>query len=102
MHTFERWREGLQFAPNAEAVQSVVDDYLNAIRSVIGLLPPDCQRCLRAPMDIQDAAVTLLQAELRFNGSAETAAVLHEVARTFAVAAVRITQLHGKSPPAAD
>jgi hypothetical protein len=101
MHTFERWREGLQFAPDAEAVRSVVDDYLDAIRSVTALLPPECQRCLSAPVDIQDAAVTLLQAELRFAGSAETAAVLLEVARTFAVAAVRITQLHGKSPPSA-
>jgi hypothetical protein len=101
MHSFERWRDGLQFAPSAQAVYSIADDYLRAIGSVIGVLPPECQRALSAPMDVQAAAVTLLQAELRFKGPAETAAVLHEVARTFATAAVRLTQLHGKSPPAA-
>ena len=100
MHTFERWRDTLQIAPSVKSVTAMMDDYLNAVGPVLGLLPPDCQRALTPPVDVQAAAVTLLQAELRFKGSPESASVLHEVARTFASAAVRITLLHSK--PLAD
>ena len=96
MHTFERWRDRLQLAPNMSAVTSMMNDYVDAIGPVIAVLPPACQRALRSPVDVQAVAVTLLQEELCFRGSAETAAVLHEVAHTFAAAAVRITALHGK------
>ena len=101
MHTFERWRYNLQLAPNVKTVTSMMNEYLDAVGPVLAVLPPECQRALTPPIDVQAAAVTLLQAELRFKGSPETAAVLHEVAHTFASAAVRITSLHGK-PPEAD
>jgi len=41
----------------------------------------------------------MVQAELNFRGSPEAAAIVHEVAHTFAVAAVRLTSLHGSALP---
>jgi hypothetical protein len=100
MHTFERWRDNLQVAPSVKTVTAMMDDYLDAVAPVIADLPSECQKALTRPIDVQAAAVTLLQAELGFKGSPEVAAVLHEVAHTFASAAVRITALHTK--PLAD
>jgi len=100
MHTFERWRDNLQLAPSVKSVTSMMRDYVDAVGPVIATLPSECQRALVQPVDVQAAAVTLLQAELQFRGSPEVAAVLHQVAHTFASAAVRITALHTK--PLAD
>ena len=98
MHTFARWRDNLQLAPSVKTVTSMMNDYLDAAAPVIAELPPDCQRALSPPIDVQAAAVTLLQAELRFKGSPEAKVILREVAHTFASAAVRITALHSKPP----
>ena len=97
MHRFMNWRELLQLAPNAKAVNAIMRDYLLAIEPLLGSLPEECQRTLRLDeeLDVQVAAVTLLHCELRFHGSDEARTFLHEVAHTFAAAAVRITLLHG-------
>jgi hypothetical protein len=57
-------------------------------------LPKECRDALQGDFDVQGAAVALLHAELRFKGSDEQHAVLHEIAHTFASAAVRVTLLY--------
>jgi len=102
MHRFQKWREALQLAPDANTVQGIVRDYVEAIRPIAGVLPEDCARVLlQADLNIQSAAVTLLQAELRAGGDEEQRELLHEIAHTFAAASVRITLLHPRatSPP---
>ncbi len=95
MHRFQKWREALQLAPDIHTVNGIVRDYVEAIRPILGMLPEECRRIvLQAEPNIQSAAVTLLQAELRFDGVEEVRALLHEIAHTFASAAVRMTLLH--------
>ena len=93
MHRFQRWRQILQEAFTEEAVGRVMRDYVATVTpEVIGLLPESCRQALRDP-DIQAAAVTLLQCELGFNGPETIAAVLHEIAHTYAAASTRLTAL---------
>jgi hypothetical protein len=89
-----KWRELVQLAPDVKTVQAIMRDYVGTITPIIGMLPQDCAEVLRGELDIQAAAVCLLQAELRVQGSSEARALLHEVAYTFASASVRITLLH--------
>ena len=97
MHHFDKWRDTLRIAPNVKAVSGLMRDYIAAIEpAVISVLPGDCRAALTDPLDVQMAAVTLMQAELLHRGSAQTDALLHELAHTFAAASVRITALHGK------
>ena len=98
---FQKWREALQLAPNEKAVRGIVRSYVDEIRPLLGVLPPDCREMLAAQdIDIQAAAVGLLQAELRFTGTDEMREFLHELAYTFASASVRITLLHEVMPAA--
>jgi len=105
MHRFQKWREALQLAPDTNTVHGIVRDYVDAIRPIVAVLPEECgQVLLQGDLNIQSAAVTLLQAELRASGNDEQRALLHEIAHTFAAAAVRITMLHPRTstpPPAA-
>lgn len=87
------WRETLQAAPNARAVSAIMRDYVLTLQFVLGDLPPECREALAGEVDVHAAAVTLLHAELHFQGSDEARALLHEAAHMFATAAVRITQL---------
>jgi hypothetical protein len=97
MDRFLKWHELLQLAPNVKAVNAIMRDYAHSLAPVAGTLPSECQQALAmADLDVQAAAVLLLRAELAFQGSAEAREFLHEVAHTFASAAVRITLLHAK------
>jgi len=104
VHRFQKWREALKLAPDTNTVNGIVRDYVDAIRPIVGVLPEECGRVLlQSDLNIQSAAVTLLQAELRSGGDEEQRALLHEIAHTFAAAAVRITMLHPRAstpPPA--
>jgi len=101
MHRFQKWRDALQVAPNVDKVAGIMEDYVSAIAASASALPQDCQEILACrPLDIQEAAVTLLHAELDFRGSHEASDFLHEVAHTFAAASVRMTLLHGTYEPA--
>jgi hypothetical protein len=103
MHRFQKWRDALQMAPSQKAVVGVIANYIAALPAdVWDVLPPECVSMLRSSADIQTAAVCLVQAELDFQGPPESAAIVHEVAHTFAVAAVRITALHGAVLPTGD
>ena len=93
MHRFQRWRETLQKAHTEDDVGRVMRDYVATLTpEVVRLLPDDCQRALGDP-DIQAAAVALLQCELGYRGSDSVAAVMHEIAHTFAAAATRLTAI---------
>ena len=96
MHRFQKWRDALQVAPSQKAVAGVMDNYIAALPSEVWeVLPADCASVLKSSTDVQATALCLVQAELTFQGSPEAAAVVHEVAHTFAVASLRLTSLHG-------
>jgi hypothetical protein len=94
MHRFQMWREALVLAPDVRTVHGLMRDYVQAIGPMIPLLPPESGRVLQGDLDVQAIAVALLREELRFEGQEEDRNLLHEVAHTFAAAAVRITLLH--------
>jgi len=93
-HRFEKWRDALRLAPDVKAVEGTVRDYVETIRPMLGALPESDRRVVEMEPDIQAAAVRLLQAELRFEGPEDQRILLHEIAHTFASAAVRLTLLH--------
>lgn len=75
-------------------------DYAKALpRAVRATLPEPCQYALTDPIDVQEAAVTLLHAELADVGTGENRTFLHEIAHTFAVAAVRFRTLPDITQP---
>ena len=91
MHRFQEWRDALNAAPDIDAVVRIMESYRAAIDHFLTILPPECRRALaHSPLDIQTGAVTLLLAELSYRGSEEIEEVIHEVAHTFASAAVQI------------
>jgi len=100
MHRFRNWREAIQASQDAEAVSTLISEYVASIRrSDLDGLSERCRRLLtESDADIQAAAVTLLREELAFSGNPESGAVLHEIAHTFAAASVRLGQLLGHSP----
>lgn len=102
MHRFHRWRDVLLATPDEASVRRVVGEYAGTLDpSVVSALPEDCQRALKEP-DIQAAAVALLHCEMRFQGSDEVRALLHEIAHTYAAASLRLTALNRGPIPAAD
>ena len=101
MHRFQKWRDALQVAPNEAAVIGVMHNYVESLPDVVrAILPRECTEALKPPFDVSHAAVTLLQAELFHRGDEEERKVLHEVAHTFAVAAVRLASVSAGQAPA--
>lgn len=95
MYRFQRWRDVLQGAHTPRAVQVIMSDYVESLPpGTMEVLPPECQQALSDP-DASSAAVTLLQCEMIAKDlSPDVAAVLHEIAHTFAAASVRVRSLH--------
>ena len=102
MHRFEKWRHSLMTAPDGQTVHDIMRQYISSILpSDVAQLPSSVQRMLsQLPVDLQAAAVELLQTELVFSGTPEASSVLHEVAHTFVAASTRLGQLHGRTPTA--
>jgi hypothetical protein len=96
MDRLRNCRELLQLAPDTKTVKAIMRDYIQSIAPLIGDLPPACKVAIEHEDDIQAVAVTLLHAELRFGEGDEGRAVLHEIAYTFASAAVRLTMVDGR------
>jgi hypothetical protein len=89
----DHWREAVQTAQNAAAVQGVMRVFVESIPpAVIAALPVECQRAL-VDTDIQRAAVALLHCELGFKGDTTTADMLRETAQIYATASQRIARL---------
>lgn len=100
MHRFKKWRDALQVAASQRSVTRVMRDYARALPAdVRATLPADCQYALDDPIDVQEAAVTLVQAELAYTGSGSETDLLHEIAHTFAAAAVRFRGLPDRTQP---
>jgi hypothetical protein len=94
MHRFQTWRDALQGATSRRGVDKVMRDYVHALPPDIRrALPGECQLALSEPIDVQEAAVVLVQAELAEVGRGSEQAALHEIAHTFAAAAVRFQGL---------
>jgi hypothetical protein len=100
LYRFEKWRDLIGQANSPTAVQKVIRQYVDCILpSEAAKLPTACQEVLQeADGDIATNAVSLLQEELRFTGSEESAALLHEIAHTFVAASTRLTQMQGLYP----
>jgi hypothetical protein len=97
VHRFLKWRDSISATRDHAALLQVMSDYVDTIPAdQRARLPVACQHVLRHSGDIQGAAVTLLQNELTFRGDAEIAAVLHEIAHTFASASFRLGQLNSR------
>lgn len=78
-------------------------DYVHALPAdVRRALPVDCQLALSEPIDVQEAALILVQAELADVGRGREQAELHEIAHTFAAAAVRFRGLPDITQPRAE
>jgi len=109
MHRFQKWRDALQIAPDEKTLTSLMSDYVQGLNpDVLHALPEGCRRllCNGAALDVQATAVALLQAELAERGVPAAGDLLHEIAHTFAAAAVRLARLRGQAdafvPRAAD
>jgi hypothetical protein len=102
MHRFLKWRDAILLAPDYPALVALMVDYVASIPiEQRARLPQECQRVLQSADDVAGAAVTLLQTELTFRGEQEVAALLHEIAHTFASAAFRLGQLNHRDLPSA-
>lgn len=89
-HRFHRWRVQIQDARNESALAGVIRDYRLALSpAMVESLPGECQQSLDSN-DIPGAALILLQTEITHRGAPEVAALLHEIAQTYAAAAVKI------------
>jgi hypothetical protein len=75
-------------------------EYASALPPAVrAILSSECQAALSEPLDVQEAAVTLVQAELALIGPSPEQDMLHEVAHTFAAAAVRFRGLPDTTQP---
>jgi hypothetical protein len=99
MHSFQRWRDAIQLAPDENTVVGVMRDYVSAFPpAVIEALPPGCRPAIaEMDEDIQGAAVTLLRVELAYRGGPVGGRLLHEIAHTFAAASVRLSHIREQS-----
>ena len=101
MDQYLKWHEMLQLAPNTKVVQAVARDYVRELGPLVTALPEPCRAALAGDIDVQAAAVVLLREEMRFEGMEQARDLLRSVAFTFALAAVRIAQLHSGPTPEA-
>ena len=93
MQRFHYWRIQIQGAGDEHALARILREYRSMISpAMIKSLPGQCRESLDSA-DIPNAARTLLQAAMTYEGAPEVVALLHEVARTYAAAAVRIAGL---------
>ncbi|HUQ10998.1 MAG TPA: hypothetical protein VM146_11845 [Steroidobacteraceae bacterium] len=102
MSAFSRCRQAILTAADERAVHMLLHECLSDVRHEIYKLPAACQELLaRDEIDIHEAAVELLRADLAFTGDPASGALLRELANVHAAASVRIGQLQSRHPPAA-
>ena len=96
MHQFAHWKAALQGAVTPSEVRQVMEEYASRIAAGDKVtLPSACKGVLRA-VDIDLGAETLIREELKYDGDAATAALLHEISHTFVAAANRIAFLESQ------
>ena len=90
MYRFHHWRVQIQDARDERAIIDVSRNYRQTLTpAMVASLPEECREALEKG-DIPDAALKCLQAEMRCQDTPEVTALLHEVAHTYAAAAVRV------------
>ena len=96
MHRFHHWRVQIKDARNEQAIAQVIRDYrLTLPPELLESLPAECRVAIAAA-DIPGAALCLLHAEMKYPGDDPAiAAALHEIAHTYAAAAVKLTDWRG-------
>jgi hypothetical protein len=100
MHRFQKWRDALQAAGSQRSVTRVMREYAHTLPDEVrASLPEPCRDALADPIDVLAAAVTFLHAELAHVGPGEEQAFLHEIAHTFAAAAMRYPGLPDVTQP---
>ena len=97
MHQFIHWKSALQGTATPAQVQAVMELYASRIApgDKVGL-PAACRSVLR-DVDIASGAVTLIREELKYDGDAATASLLHEISHVFVAAADRIAFLESET-----
>jgi hypothetical protein len=94
------WRQRIGRAATLEAIDGIIRAYVDAIGPSISILPASCRSVLLNEPNVHDAAVTLLQEELRFEGPDEARALLQEIAYTLAAGSIRAAALPDAARPA--
>src|SRR5688572_25144819 len=90
MHRFHHWRVLIEDAHDERTIARLVRDYrLTLPPAMVESLPFQCRNSLDSS-DIPSAAMALLEADSKFDGAPEVAAVLHEVAQTYAAMAIKL------------
>ena len=96
LYRFHHWRVQIEDARDERAIIDVIRNYRRTLTPAMGAsLPAECREALEKG-DISAAALKCLEAEMKSQGSPELTALLHEVAQTYAAAAVKVLGL--KSP----
>ena len=103
MYRFARWQPLLTTAATEADVLRIMREYLAVLEPAdIALLPESCRiASVRDTQDIELAAVTLAQCDLKCDPGATGSRLLTEMAHTFAWAQARIRDLRSRwpSPP---
>jgi hypothetical protein len=95
MYRSHHWRAEIQDAPDVQRLLCVIQEFRDVLPAqALELLPPECRDSLDRD-DIPHVARTFLQAAMTAEACPEAMALLHEIARTYATAAVRIARWQG-------
>ena len=96
MHRFHHWRVQIEDARDQRTLARVIQDYrLTLTPAMVKSLPVECREAVERN-DIPDVALKCLEAEMRCQGTPELTNLLHEVAHTYAAAAVKLNALRDR------
>ena len=100
MHRFSVWRDSIRLARDERTIEATLAEYVACLRPHdIAALSPRCRRVLGDPtLEVAQIAEELLREELHHRGNEQIRSMLHEIAHTFAAAAVRLSQVRGEEP----
>ena len=103
MYRFARWQPLLSSAATEADVLRLMREYLAVLQPAdLVSLPESCRiSTIRSTQDIELAAVTLAQCDLKSDPAAAASRLLTEMAHTFAWAQARLRDLRSRwpSPP---
>ena len=90
MHRFHHWRVQIEDSRDERDLARIIQDYrLTLTPAMVESLPPECRDAIDGN-DISHTALKCLQAEMRCRDTSELTDLLHEVAHTYAAAAVKL------------
>jgi hypothetical protein len=100
LYRFARWQPLLNSASTEADVLRIMREYLAALLPEdVALLPENCRiSSIRSTEDVETAAVTLAQCDLKANHADPASKLLTEMAHTFAWAQARLRDLRSRWP----